>query len=493
MNGFINYYEILGVRPNASFTEIEIAYKGRRTQYHPDKYAQEGSDAIEWATEKMKEINMAYEILSDEHKRRNFDVQYQEFHEKESTYSTNKSEYYFSKKESIDIESRKRKIKSELEKSIIDFKFTVSDIFADLDDELRHVLQKLIVETVEECQEIIVNNIELLPFLSDENESEVIDKVKLVLYFIAAHSYSYIDEEFYNEMGEDVFYSMFAGIFSEHIKSFLKKNGSFSFLIMTPPDADQDTAVIDLMLLMATKPDFCKNNNFSRKEVSSKRIFDKFLSDSKLFRFNNEFIQLIRRDVEIIHRNTYSKVFNEYGKNCYFEANEIKTDYTHYHQKSQSNKTSSSYTQTKYTGVSPSFQNYFEQVRIHNEDSGKVYLHPYIPKAKLVNAINARPLFLKSPPENIFLLVDDTLFGGAAEGLVVTESILSFKEIFSASKEYNYTIPKSKFPPFETDKRKVFIGNDLCIRFTMLHPTTIAAIMNAINQYISDYRAWRGL
>lgn len=33
-------YDILGIRPNAGRDEIELAYKGRRSQYHPDRYAQ---------------------------------------------------------------------------------------------------------------------------------------------------------------------------------------------------------------------------------------------------------------------------------------------------------------------------------------------------------------------------------------------------------------------------------------------------------------------
>lgn len=60
-----NYYDILGVRMNASWNEIEIAYKGRRSQYHPDKYARMDEATIAWSTAKMQEINMAYEKLKD--------------------------------------------------------------------------------------------------------------------------------------------------------------------------------------------------------------------------------------------------------------------------------------------------------------------------------------------------------------------------------------------------------------------------------------------
>ncbi len=72
-----DHYEVLGVRRNAGTAEIELAYKGRRTQYHPDKY--QGSDAqtLKWATAMMQEVNAAHAVLSDAQKRARFDAQWQ--------------------------------------------------------------------------------------------------------------------------------------------------------------------------------------------------------------------------------------------------------------------------------------------------------------------------------------------------------------------------------------------------------------------------------
>lgn len=69
-----DYYEILGVRCSAAEAEIALAYKGRRTQYHPDKY--QGSDAqtLQWATVRMQEVNEAYAVLSDPQRRARFDA-----------------------------------------------------------------------------------------------------------------------------------------------------------------------------------------------------------------------------------------------------------------------------------------------------------------------------------------------------------------------------------------------------------------------------------
>ena len=64
-----DYYEVLGIAPDASAEKIRSAYHKLAFQCHPDRH-----QASEEAHKKMQEINEAYAILSDPIKRREYDV-----------------------------------------------------------------------------------------------------------------------------------------------------------------------------------------------------------------------------------------------------------------------------------------------------------------------------------------------------------------------------------------------------------------------------------
>ena len=63
-----DYYEILGINRNASVDEIKKAYRQMAIKFHPDKNP--GDKAAE---DKFKEAAEAYEVLSDQNKRANYD------------------------------------------------------------------------------------------------------------------------------------------------------------------------------------------------------------------------------------------------------------------------------------------------------------------------------------------------------------------------------------------------------------------------------------
>ncbi|HEY1074808.1 MAG TPA: DnaJ domain-containing protein [Patescibacteria group bacterium] len=65
-----DYYDILGIKKGASQDEIKRAYRKMAHKYHPDKATAE--QKAEYET-KFKELNEAYQVLSDEQKRARYD------------------------------------------------------------------------------------------------------------------------------------------------------------------------------------------------------------------------------------------------------------------------------------------------------------------------------------------------------------------------------------------------------------------------------------
>lgn len=78
-----NYYEILEVDKKASSEIIEKAYKTLVKKYHPDLQ----QDNKEYAEEQIKLINDAYDTLSDEVKREEYDKTLQETYISEEKYT----------------------------------------------------------------------------------------------------------------------------------------------------------------------------------------------------------------------------------------------------------------------------------------------------------------------------------------------------------------------------------------------------------------------
>lgn len=65
-----DYYQIMGVSPEAGIEEIKKAYRHLALKYHPDK-----NQGQEWAEERFKLVSEAYGVLIDPQKRQQYDCQ----------------------------------------------------------------------------------------------------------------------------------------------------------------------------------------------------------------------------------------------------------------------------------------------------------------------------------------------------------------------------------------------------------------------------------
>ncbi len=62
-----DYYDVLGIDRNATAEQIKAAYRKLAFKYHPDHNREDGAEA------RFKEVNEAYEVLSDAEKRETYD------------------------------------------------------------------------------------------------------------------------------------------------------------------------------------------------------------------------------------------------------------------------------------------------------------------------------------------------------------------------------------------------------------------------------------
>jgi len=66
------YYEVLGIKLDATQNEIKNRYRSLAKEHHPDKTSDPKSE------ETMVEINKAYEVLSDKERKKNYDKYYKQ-------------------------------------------------------------------------------------------------------------------------------------------------------------------------------------------------------------------------------------------------------------------------------------------------------------------------------------------------------------------------------------------------------------------------------
>ena len=100
MNDYINYYDLLGIKKDASIDEIKSAYRNQAKKWHPDLNKDPS------APDMAKKINEAKEILLDEVKRKEYDEYlenyksdaYDKINKNNTSYNTNNNNNNYEEK-----------------------------------------------------------------------------------------------------------------------------------------------------------------------------------------------------------------------------------------------------------------------------------------------------------------------------------------------------------------------------------------------------------
>ncbi|KAL5565931.1 hypothetical protein UlMin_029095 [Ulmus minor] len=72
-DGGSSYYAVLGIRREASFSDVRTAYRKLAMKWHPDRYARKPAVVGE-AKRRFQQIQEAYSVLSDQSKRSMYDA-----------------------------------------------------------------------------------------------------------------------------------------------------------------------------------------------------------------------------------------------------------------------------------------------------------------------------------------------------------------------------------------------------------------------------------
>lgn len=118
--------------------------------------------------------------------------------------------------------------------------------------------------------------------------------------------------------------------------------------------------------------------------------------------------------------------------------------------------------------------------RKYRLDNSRIFHDGEIPERKLSNALNAYAKEIV--PDEVLILIDDTVFGGAKEGM-----LLSKKGLHSHSKfEQPRFIEISQIERIWSQKRTLYINNEIFYRFDILDERYIKELCSYLSEIIKN-------
>lgn len=108
-----------------------------------------------------------------------------------------------------------------------------------------------------------------------------------------------------------------------------------------------------------------------------------------------------------------------------------------------------------------------------------IYIRPHIPAKQLSNAVGAYSVRVE--PKEVVVLIDDTAFGSGKDGILICESRLVIREMFSSARAYEYDAIDS----ISCEGRRLFINEREAYKLSIPGKDELGAFFELMNQWIS--------
>ncbi|CAE6768273.1 J domain-containing protein [Paraburkholderia domus] len=482
-----NYYDVLGIRPTARQGEIELAFKGRRTQYHPDKYADADLDTQKWATANMQEINEAYTVLCDADKRQRYDAMLDASaggtgsHAQSGTKSRGDWSTFkprgaqkrdaagasAQRQDSFDdLGTRVARIQRQL---AIDFQNAKSDLVDDqcekgpIEADDAFVID-LMSFTSRECTKLVSQTLRSLEFVG--RYSEINTAIGCAQYLVAVlsfHSMSTLPPSFIDGMGRD-FHNLQGFVLRQFelvLDEFCRRESDLHLELRATNEL--------VMSVLAGIIGVPQHRPLQVELNCSRTAFIEGFLGSGPFWVSAETTVELLREAEGVGRKLTEMVAQAMAS----EGTDQRGEDTHCHVAS---------------GDEPFLPNYLKDLELDRNDRDRFHFGADISPKKLAKSLAGRRFASANPPKNVYLLVDDTVFQGGADGLIITDEVISFREMFSDSTDYHYRSGWNG--GFNASSKQITRFGDSCINFTLVSATAVQSLVWVLNRYFADRRTW---
>lgn len=111
--------------------------------------------------------------------------------------------------------------------------------------------------------------------------------------------------------------------------------------------------------------------------------------------------------------------------------------------------------------------------------SDKVYVRPNIPAKKIQSAVDAYGNGMR--PEDLIMLADDTVFGSAKEGVLITKSGIYIKALMDSGRAFGWDMVES----IDIRGRLVYINDKKLVEMTRLNECDLGVFFDDIHEFLN--------